>query len=129
MFKELGDDSWAVIEAIIPKQRGRGRPRADDRSTLNAILYVLKTGCRWDDLQDAQYDHCYTTAWRRLRRWEEQGVLKRVLDALLARGYSLGAVKMDSLSIDSTTIPAKKGERSSGSTATGESMVPRYTPS
>ena len=110
MFKELGEDSWDAVGALIPKQTGRGRPRADDRSTLNAILFVLTTGCRWDDLQKTQYGHCYTTAWRRLRRWEEQGVLKRILDALVARGYSLGVVKMASLSIDSTTIPAKKGE-------------------
>lgn len=70
--------------------------------------HTTTTGCRRDDLQDTQYDHCYTTAWRRLRRWEE-GVLKTILDALIARGYSLGVVKMDSLSVDSITIPAKKG--------------------
>ena len=111
MFKELDDDSWDAIGALLPEQTGRGRPRAGDRSTLNAILYVLVTGCRWDDLQSTQYDHYYTTAWRRLKRWEEQGVLKRILDALMANGYSLGMLKMESLSIDSTTIPAKKGER------------------
>jgi transposase len=110
MFEELDDDSWEAIDAFLPEQKGRGRPRADDRSTLNAILYVLTTGCRWDDLQRTQYDHSYTTAWRRLRRWEEQGVLKAILDALIAKGYSLGVVEIGSLSIDSTTVPAKKGE-------------------
>ena len=110
MFEELDDESWKAIGALLPRQSGPGRPRADDRSTLNAILYVLTTGCRWDDLQKTQYDHCYTTAWRRLRSWEEQDVLKSVLDALVANGYSKGVVKMDSLSIDSTTVPAKKGE-------------------
>jgi transposase len=111
MFQELDDESWESIDVLLRRQIGRGRPRADDRSTLNAILYVLTTGCRWDDLQSTQYDHCYTTAWRRLKRWEEEGTLKRILDALIANGYSKGIVTMGSLSIDSTTIPAKKGER------------------
>lgn len=127
VFREIGDDAWEVIEALLPKQRGRGRPRADDRATLNAIMYVLLTGCRWDDLLKTQYSHCYTTAWRRLKRWEEQGIWMRILDALIAKGYSLKIVKMDSLSIDSTTVPAKKGEEWLALTVTSKSRVLRYT--
>ena len=109
-FSELTDDQWALIEPLLPpREKKRGKPRADDRRTINAILYILITGCRWMDLPSRYGDD--VTAWRRLRRWEEQGVLKRILDALVAKGYSLGIVKMNSLSIDSTTIPAKKGER------------------
>ena len=125
--RELADEQWDMVQPLIPKQTGRGRPRVDDRSTLNAILYVLSTGCRWDDLSKTQYSHCYTTAWRRLKRWEEEGIWKRILDALVARGYSLGIMKMDSLSIDSTTVPAKKGERPLALTATSGSKGRRYT--
>jgi hypothetical protein len=53
------------------------------------------------------------TAWRRLKRWDEECVWKRIMDALVAKGYSMGIIDMDSLSIDSDTIPAKKGEISS----------------
>jgi transposase len=110
--KELTDQQWDAIQPLIPRQTGPGKPRADDRSTLNAMLYVLTTGCRWDDLSKTQYPRSYTTAWRRLKRWEEDGVLKRVFDSLVAKGYALGIVKTGSLSIDSTTVPAKKGARS-----------------
>ncbi len=109
-IRELTDQQWKVIQPFMPEQTGRGKPSADDRATLNAILYVLSTGCRWEDLQKRQYNHYYTTAWRRLKRWEEQGVWKSIVDALISRGYPLGVVKMGSLSIDSTTAPAKKGE-------------------
>jgi len=126
-MEELTDHQWSMIQPIIPKQTGRGRPRADDRTTLNAILYVLRTGCRWDDLSRTQYAHCYTTAWRRLKRWEENGVLKRMLDSLVAKGYALEIVKMDSLSIDSTTVPAKKGEGSLALTVTSASRERRST--
>jgi len=126
-IRELSDEQWKAIQPIIPKQTGRGRPRADDRATLNAILYVLSTGCRWEDLQRTQYSHYYTTAWRRLKRWEEMSIWKRMLDALIAKGYAIGTVKVDSLSIDSTTVPAKKGEGLLALTVTRESRERRFT--
>ena len=52
-----------------------------------------------------------STANLRLRRWEEQGVWRRVMNALVAKGYTLGIVKIDSLSVDSSTVAAKKGVR------------------
>jgi transposase len=99
-----------MIKPLIPEQKGRGRPRANDRATINAILFVLTTGCRWDDLKKRDHRIWYTTAWRRLKRWEEQEAWKRIMDTLVARGYSLGIVDMQSVSIDSSTVPAKKGE-------------------
>lgn len=41
------------------------------------------------------------------------------LDSLISKGYSLGIVKMDELSIDGTTVPAKKGESRFALTVTG----------
>jgi len=49
-----------------------GRPRADDRRTREGILYVLRTGCRWQDLP-REYGAA-VTVWRRLRAWEAAGV-------------------------------------------------------
>jgi len=39
---------------------------------LNGILYVLTTGCRWMDMP-LEYGS-YKTAWRRLKRWQDEGV-------------------------------------------------------
>jgi transposase len=110
MFQELTDDQWEFIRSLTPPESNEGRPRADDRRTINAILYVLMTGCRWMDLPKEYGDD--STANLRLRRWEEQGVWKSILDApLIAEGYALGTVGMHSLSVDSSTVAAKKGER------------------
>lgn len=127
MEDELTDEQWATIQPLIPKQKGPGKPRADDRETLDAILYVLSTGCRWENLKKIRYSHHYTTAWRRLKRWEEDGTWKRILDTLISKGYSLGVVRMDELSIDSTTVPAKKGESRLALTVTSTSRGRRYT--
>ncbi len=61
--KELTDEPWAWIEPLLPPKARTGRPRADDRKTLNGILYVLTTGCRWMDRPKAYGS--YQTAWRR----------------------------------------------------------------
>ena len=45
-----------------------------------------------------------TTANLRLRRWEEQGVWRRMMDGLISEGYAFGVVKMDALSVDSSTV-------------------------
>src|SRR6059036_3016857 len=52
MEDELTDRQWAMIQPLIPKQTGPGKPRADDRETLDAVLYVLSTGCRWENQED-----------------------------------------------------------------------------
>jgi transposase len=59
-------EQWEFVEPFLPPKAKEGRPRADDRQTVNAILYVLKTGIPWnDDLPDGYGDE--VTAWRRLR--------------------------------------------------------------
>jgi transposase len=63
---ELTDEQWAVIEPLIPKQKpGPGRRRSDDRHTLNGILFVLKTGCTWEDVPRIYGSPA--TCWRRFR--------------------------------------------------------------
>jgi transposase len=42
------DEEWAVVEPLLPAVRRLGRPRTCDlRTIVNAILYVLATGCQW----------------------------------------------------------------------------------
>jgi len=49
-FTELTDSQWNTIQSHLPLPAKTGRPRADDRTTTDAILFVLVTGCRWIDL-------------------------------------------------------------------------------
>ena len=76
-FEELTDEEWELIEPLLPPPAPTGRPRADDRKTLNAILYVLTTGCKWMDMS-GEYGS-YVTTWRRFRRWQEEGVWDIIL--------------------------------------------------
>jgi transposase len=106
-FRELCDGEWEFIKPLLPPRARTGRPRVDDRVVLNGILYVLLTGCRWMDMP-IRYGH-YSTAFRRLKRWQGEGVWSRILMALASRRYSMGRLSLDRVSVDSTTVEAKKG--------------------
>lgn len=70
-FEEIDDVKWSRMEPLLPLKAKEGRPRADDRSIINGILYVLITGCRWVDMPSKYGDD--STANRRLGSWEKQG--------------------------------------------------------
>ena len=106
-FRELSDGEWEFIRSLLPPRARTGRPRADDRMVLNGILYVLVTGCRWMDTP-VKYGS-YVTAWRRLKRWQREGVWKRILEALISKGYLMGRLSLDRVAVDSTTVEARKG--------------------
>ena len=50
----LSDEHWEQIRPLIPAERSdkkiKGRTRMDDRKALQAIFYVLRTGCQWNAL-------------------------------------------------------------------------------
>lgn len=80
---EITDAHWERIRALLPPpSRGRGRPRADDRRTLEAILYVRRTGCAWGALPDEMGDEA--TAHRRLRQWQATGLWNQIEAVLQA---------------------------------------------
>ena len=107
MGTDLSDDQWVVIAPLLPKACSRGRPRADDRRTINGILFVLRTGCRWQDLPK-EYGH-HSTCWRRLRRWEGEGVWDRVWRALLKTLDERGKLEWAQAFLDGSFVPAKRG--------------------
>ena len=108
-FQELADKEWQLIRPSLPPPAYTGRPRADDRMTVNGILYVLLSGCRWMDMPSKYGSH--KTVWERHKKWSEKNIWKRILDSLVSHGYHTGLVNADDLSVDSSTVPAKKGGR------------------
>jgi non-specific serine/threonine protein kinase len=76
-LRDLTDDEWARIQPLLPPPRGQGRPRAEERRTLNGIRYVLDTRCRWRDLP-ARYGSP-ATCWRRWKQWQADGTWERIV--------------------------------------------------
>jgi putative transposase len=77
---DLTDGQWQKIRGLLPKKKKRGRKPLDRRTVINAILYVVRTGCQWRALPKdfPNWKSVYTVFWR----WRKDGVWKRVHDAL-----------------------------------------------
>ena len=106
----LSDAQWEEIGPLLPrpgKHRHGGRPRADDRKGLEGILWILRSGARWQDLPE-RYPHP-STCWRRLRDWEEQGVWLKVWRAFLAELNERQQLNWSEAFLDGSFAPAKKG--------------------
>ncbi len=78
----LTDEQWVLITPLLPPQKPRGRKQADDRQTLEGILWVLKTGSCWQDLPRAYGSK--TRCHRRFKEWQEQGVWEKIGRTLLS---------------------------------------------
>src|SRR5512136_710504 len=105
-FEELSDSQWKFIRFHLPPQPRVGRKRADDRKTINGILFVLMTGCRWRDVPRCYGS--YVTMWKRLKRWSKDGVWDRILSALQECAYLKGKLSLTVVSVDSTLVDSKK---------------------
>lgn len=78
---ELSDETWARIAPQLPAERGRkARPSRDNRSMVNAMLWVLRTGAPWRDLPE--HYPPWTSVYTRFSRWSTQGIWTRVLQQL-----------------------------------------------
>src|SRR5271168_1704734 len=78
---DLTDAEWTFVEPEIPPAKHGGRPRdVNVREVLNAIFYVLATGCQWKalpkDLPPKSTAHFYFMLWN----WD--GTLERIHEAL-----------------------------------------------
>lgn len=76
----LSDEQWAYIEQSIPLPPAGGRSRTDNRTVIEAILFVIH-GHSWSNLPSELGSP--TTAWRRLREWEQAGAWAGIWQAIL----------------------------------------------
>ncbi len=58
------------------------------------------------------------TAWRRLKRWSEEGIWNEIMESLRDSAYQKGKFSLDTVCIDSSFIETKKGERTPRTTVT-----------
>ena len=115
MAKELVSDKlWETIEPLLPDEPPKpngGRPRVDDRAALTGIIFVLKSGIPWEMLPQEMGCGSGVTCWRRLREWQEAGVWEQLHKVLLDRLGEADRIDWERASLDSASIPAKRGAR------------------
>jgi transposase len=77
----IPQELWARMEPLLPPRPahpfGCHNPRVPDRAAMNAILFVLRTGCQWNALDATGICSC-SSAYRRFREWTEAGVFLEI---------------------------------------------------
>ena len=113
MAKELvTDELWDTIEPLLPPEPPKpqgGRPRIDNRAALTGIVFVLKSGIPWEMLPQEMGCGSGMTCWRRLKEWHEARVWEKLHRVLLDRLGEAEQIDWERASLDSASIPAKRG--------------------
>ena len=112
---DLTDAQWALIEPHLPAEADFGRPRKTEmRDVLDAILYILRTGCQWRYLPIDFPPK--STVWRYFDRWRSDGTLDLVHDALRRKVrtrekpyHPRTTASVDSQSVDTTSGGEQRG--------------------
>jgi transposase len=69
--RRITDEIWAIIGPVFDAPiAATGRPRADTRLVLDAILYRMRTGCQWSELPP--HFPSKSTCHRWMQRWAEE---------------------------------------------------------
>jgi transposase len=131
----VDDELWKVIEPLLPPAKPRRekypcRLPVSNRAALNGVLFVLKTGIRWNHLPTRLDFGSGATCWRRLRDWQEAGVWDRLHELLLARLREAGQLDFSRAAVDSSSIRAVgAGEKLVRTPRIARDLVPNTTSS
>jgi transposase len=105
---DLTDREWAVLEPLVPAVKVGGRP-ADHarREIMNALLYILRTGCQWrllpHDLPHWKTVYTYFRLWRLDGTWPSiHDQLREKVRRAAGRHPQASAAILDSQSVKTT---------------------------
>jgi transposase len=107
---KIPDSLWAEIKPFLPPEKPKpkgGRPRMDNRKAMDAIFYILRTGCQWKALPRSL--GAPSTVHDRLQEWQKSGVFHRMWEAGLEKYDELRDLDWEWQSMDGAMTKAPLG--------------------
>ena len=112
---DLTDSQWNHIKDLFPQPKATGRPReVEFREVVNAINYLLFTGCQWRFIAN-DYPH-WRSVYGYFRKWQKDGLWYRIPESLRSdlrqkkgRHKHPTAGSLDSQTVKTTSVPSSRG--------------------
>ncbi len=112
---DISNQQWTILEPLIPGPKTGGRPRTVDmREIINAIFYILASGCAWRQMPHDLPP--WTTVYHYFRSWRIQGtwrlinqVLRERVRTQVQKQRTPSAAIVDSQSVKTTEIATEVG--------------------
>ncbi|WP_207232006.1 IS5 family transposase [Streptomyces albidoflavus] len=106
------DELWELFQRVVPetpsRPQGGGRRRHGDREVLAAIVFVVTSGCGWQQLPSASFGPSGATAHRRFSEWSKAKVWAKLHLLLLDEPGAQGEPDWSRCAIDSVHMRALK---------------------
>jgi transposase len=114
----IPDDLWERIALLLPEHKnthrfGGGRPRTPDRICMEAILFILRTGCQWKALNATRFCPS-STAHDRFQEWVKVGVFQKIWQTGLLTYDHVKGLNWSWLSMDGCMTKAPLGGEKDG---------------
>jgi putative transposase len=107
---EIPDALWTRIEPILSRfwpSKTTGRPVAQWRKMLNAIIFRLRTGCQWEQLPEKFGPKSTVHDW--FQRWNKAGIMEQIMAVLVEECDEAGGVGWQWQSADGALAKARFG--------------------
>ncbi len=104
----ISQTQYDWLATALPEPLSATKHVTPNNELLNGILFVLKTGCRWQDIPASVCSHGYSSCWRRLRFWCTRGQLKQTWQRVLLILDQAGKLDLSLGNLDGSLVQAPR---------------------